>query len=198
MFREALRDFIEPVNLGEEDEYSIGLRGFDSLPYPQKLAVLAVVSRALLCRDVPAPRLTAVAESAAAAVFLHLKNEVQVDLDMASDEASNEAAPWRTHWRSRIAEAARYLESSDVPGVSCEDFEEWDACVEALMDCIFWDRDFEGMDTEDMDPGAGQALKKLVGISDDYFVGIAPDPKPEQVDSIKQQLRAICEEGGVS
>ena len=83
------------------------------------------------------------------------------------------------------------MQITDTPDVKCEDFEEWDVCIEALMDCIFWDRDYEGMDTEDMDPESGQVLKKLVGISDDYFAGIAPDPKPEQVDAIRQQLREI-------
>ena len=194
LYREAVRDCIDPF---ADDDYSIGLPSFDSLAYPQKMAMLATVSKALLREDVPAPKLTAVLECAAAAVFHHLKNEVQAELDMAREERRDAGATWSSHWRSRIAEAVRYMQITDTPDVKCEDFEEWDVCIEALMDCIFWDRDYEGLEIEDMRPEAGSVLKRLLSISDDYFVGIAPDPRQEQVDSIRQQLREICDERGV-
>ena len=69
LFQAALREFCDNLTdcHATDEEYDVGLQGFDSLTYVQKLAVLLTASESLLDSEKPTPKLTAVLECAAAA-----------------------------------------------------------------------------------------------------------------------------------
>jgi len=60
------------------------------------------------------------------------------------------------------------------------------------MDRVLWeDRDFEEEELFlDSGPEITGFLKEQLGIADDYFIGVAPDPT--QLDSIRESLRQLC------
>ncbi len=68
LFIEAVAMLVDFLVDGDCD---LGVDPFDQLQRNQKIAVLHALTRALLCRDEPPPKLTAVLESAAALVFNH-------------------------------------------------------------------------------------------------------------------------------
>lgn len=43
----------------------------------------------------------------------------------------------------------------------------------------------------DADPKASQAVKKLMGIDDDYYVAVPPDPTEEEMEGIWATLRGL-------
>ncbi len=69
-----------------------------------------------------------------------------------------------------------------------------DDILDCLMDRVLWeDRDFE---EEELFLDSGLEItsfvKEQLGIDDDYFIGVAPDPHPAQLDSIRETLRRLC------
>jgi hypothetical protein len=49
-----------------------------------------------------------------------------------------------------------------------------------------------GDDFMDVDPRVGQARMARMGIADEYYTAIAPDPTEEELVAIRQQLRRLC------
>ena len=182
LFRDAFANLIDPSNLCEDRDYQVGVDVFDQLTYGQKLAMLAHVANALLRRDVPAPELTALSEGTVAAVFHHLKIMVQIEIEL------SEMGPI---WRPKVLDACRLTEQEDLPAPDCGDMDEWDLLVEALMDCILWDRDYDEEWLSDLHPGTAQAVGDLAGIPEDYFTDIAPDPRPPQIPQIRDDLQRL-------
>ena len=62
------------------------------------------------------------------------------------------------------------------------------------MDQVLWgDRDFEDEDLMlDVNPDLGQGLKTHLGIDDDYFTGVAPEPSVAELAEIRETLRKLC------
>ncbi len=69
LFREALGMIVDMVRDDAEGLWQFGAPPFDKLQPNQKLAVLAQVGTALLCKDQPMPRLTAALEASVGAVY---------------------------------------------------------------------------------------------------------------------------------
>jgi hypothetical protein len=46
----------------------------------------------------------------------------------------------------------------------------------------------------DADPAVGRYCRDELGIADDYYTAIAPDPTEEQLDSVRRTLREVCGE----
>ena len=68
LFREALGMIVDMVSDDNEGLWQFAAPPFDKLQLNQKLAVLAQVGTALLCKDQPMPRLTAALEAVYEAV----------------------------------------------------------------------------------------------------------------------------------
>jgi len=195
LFADGLWDLIEDRNLSKWEDYELGIRIFDSLTYPQQIAVLHQVGTALLRSELPCPRLTAVLEGGVAAVFQHLRISVEIETD--------EPPPYRPTWRQRIARTCRECRVPDVPKVSSTDREAWNSCISSLEDRILWDADYDDGDNfMDSPPELDEAMKGMFGVSADYFTAIPPDPRPEEVPRLREELialcRGICQQEGIS
>ena len=85
------------------------------------------------------------------------------------------------------AEMVRQLPSED-----CRDIRQWEQLIDSLADAILWDRDFELADQFlDAEPDLSHSRRRLLGISEDYFTGIAPDPRARDVLRVVSRTREI-------
>jgi len=123
-----------------------------------------------------------------------------------------------------LAEVGQGLLSADQPPPKLSSlreatvsvlFEELRACVADEVDCEleeespnrYWRRlivrvciaagDDEQMEDlfADAIPERGRQLKRFLGIDDDYFRDIAPDPTAHQLDAVRSQLDALTRKG---
>jgi hypothetical protein len=80
-----------------------------------------------------------------------------------------------------------------IPESSCADKSRWSDLIDLLAQAILWDRDFELADSFlDADPGESSQRRRLLGIEDDYFTRVAPDPRPEELEGIVYRTRDIA------
>ena len=78
------------------------------------------------------------------------------------------------------------------PLATCREMGEWESLIEHLTDAVLWDRDFEMADSFlDIDPGVSQQRRRLLGIDDEYFTRVAPDPRPDEIASLVSYTRDI-------
>lgn len=166
---------------------------FDELTWSQRLAVLETITTHLLTNSLPAPKLSAVNESAVAMVFEHISFEIDMEIE--------EISPGTT-WRQLVLNAAH--ESIRTPDDEEEEEEEesdtdhgtyipdspnsqrrdlWHPLVHSLADQILWDRDFEMIETfVDEPPEKATMMRQIMGIDEDYFSTAAEDlNSPEEV-----------------
>lgn len=189
LFREALRfawDVIE--EFGDPDDS--GVAAFDRLQRNQKLAMLALVGQALRDEQMPAPELAAVSEGAVAAVFALLRETIGIEIGL-RDEGEETGM-----WRSLVLEACREVGIDDsLPKASSEDLAEWFCLIECLADRILWDADYD-MEEQflDCDPETVKELKQFAGISDNYFLAVAPDPTDDAIERIRKVLREVVDD----
>ena len=186
LFREGLAVLVDMVREDDEGHQEFGAPPFDKLQPNQKLAVLAEVSIALLQEDRPMPRLTAVREAAVAAVYEAIMIWVEMEIDQAADGLESPA------WRELILAACRERGIDELPDADCEDLSEWEVLVSALADGVLWDDDWRDSESLlDADPKASRAVKRLLGIDDEYYVAVPPDPSEEEVEGIWATLRDL-------
>jgi hypothetical protein len=186
LFREGLAVLVDMVREDDEGHQEFGAPPFDKLQPNQKLAVLAEVSIALLQEDRPMPRLTAVREAAVAAVYEAIMIWVEMEIDQAAEGLESPA------WRELILAACRERGIDELPDADCEDLSEWEVLVSALADGVLWDDDWRDSESLlDADPKASRAVKKLLGIDDEYYVAVPPDPSEKEVEGIWATLRDL-------
>ena len=184
LFAGTLHDFITKMAVFDGD-YDTGLEVFDRLEFGQKFSLLSVIGNGLLKPDVPMHKLTAAVESAIAAVFNHLKAEVCIEIDEPEIQSN---------WRKMILAARRQAGGEELPEESCEDYEEWDIEIECLASMILWDSDYEDERLFlDKPPEEAREFKGIMGMSDDYFLEIPEDLKPEQIKAKLAELKKLCQ-----
>lgn len=186
-FRAALGGLVFDLELDADDDDDeipprTGVRVFDRLSLPERLAVLEQVARALLLRSVRCPRHTAVAEGAVAAVYYHALFEVEVEVFEGRRDV-------RRLIRAACVEAGQ---AEGLPRVNDGDVGAWADAVEGLMDRVFWDRDWEAEFVKPDDhPDAARVVRGLLTIDDDYYVAVPPDPSPAQLRRVRAGLRRL-------
>jgi hypothetical protein len=192
LFRASLAAVCHLVedSFGDEELFSSGVSVFDALQPGQKVAMLAIVGKALLDKTTPCPELTAVAEGTVAAIFEQIEQAVELEIDVGSDPGAQPV-----FWRQLILAACKEAEGEDdepLPKVTSDDLEDWRCLVECLADRILWDCDFE-MEEEflDADPDESRSLRERCRIPEAYFLRVAPDPTGEQLEQIRCTLREI-------
>jgi hypothetical protein len=101
--------------------------------------------------------------------------------------------PDRQFFRELILQAIAAVESAiERPRADSCDWDEWESLIDVLRDRILWDRDFEAEPTfGDADPAAVGDVKSDMGIDDDYFREVAPDPSDEELAAIRLRLRRL-------
>jgi hypothetical protein len=187
LIRELVASAYDEVDLSDDMEtFQTGISVFDRLESAQQLALLLEVGEALLQSDVPPPELTAVREAVIAVLFLQLSRELEIEME---DRG--------TYWRELMR--AAYLEQnpddSEVPPPHSDDLDEWTMLAECLEGRLLWDDDYAAEDTfVDQSPDQIAAMKQWMGISDDYFTAIAPDPLPDELESIRRRLDSLTRE----
>ncbi|MDH4201367.1 MAG: hypothetical protein OEV87_00540 [Phycisphaerae bacterium] len=173
--------------LEESDgECFLGPPAFDRMTYGQKAAVLSIIGKGLLDPKEPICELTAAVESAIAAVFEYIKEEVAAEID---------DPEMKSDWRKMILSARKESDGEDLPDEGCDDHEEWLIQVEELSYLILWDYDFEDEDLYvDMPPEDSSRFKEFMRIKDDYFVEIPDDLDEAAIGTAVSQLKALCGE----
>jgi len=190
LFREALGMLVDLVR--DDDDGTLcqsGVSAFDTLQRGQKLAVLAQIGSALLRQEEPKPVLTAVLEAAVAAVYQHVRDMVQMEID----DSELQDSP---SWRQMVLTACEEREiDAGLLEPDCEDFDEWDLAIDGLVAGVLWDEDWKDGDIFiDADPQTSQQMKHLLGIADDYYVAIPPDPSEEEIERLLAKLWELTAE----
>ncbi len=104
LFKEGMGSLWDFATMDESDPTSpeTGITVFDRLETNQKLALLALVGKALRDEAEPAPELTAYTEGTVAAVYGHIYGMIEFEIDYA-DEPGDDP----TYWRRLALDAAR-------------------------------------------------------------------------------------------
>lgn len=186
LFKEALGNLVDMVSDDEEGMWEFNAPPFDALQPNQKLALLAQVGAALLQEDRPALRLTAILEATVAAVYETVRVMVELEIDQPPE--------WRVSplWRELVLTACREQGIEELLDPNSSDLDGWEVLVDSLSDGVLWDEDWlGGEDLLDVDPAASRGVKKLMGIDEDYYVAVPPDPSDKEMEDIWATLRGL-------
>lgn len=205
LVREAIDTMVDVLSLHIDDDLAGGLicesgiAVFDQLTPSQRIALLHDAATHLLTDVEDAPRLSAPLEATVAAIFKEVRDHVAIEVDFPQ---STEHARWveRPGWRHLVASAFHtvtisegdfeYLE--DLPLEASGDMHQWDCVIDYLADAILWDRDFDFSGAFlDMDPEILRERRQSLGIDEDYFTRIPPDPRPAEVAELVSATRKI-------
>jgi hypothetical protein len=190
LFREALGTLVDMVRDDDEGLWQFAAPPFDALQPNQKLALLAQVGTALLREDQPMPRLTAVLEATVGAVYESIRVMVEIEIDQPAQERQSPT------WRELVLAACRERGIEELLDPESNDLDEWEVLIDCLADAVFWDEDWREADEHlDADPEASRAVKKLLGIDQDYYIAIPPDPTDEEMNRVWATLRELTCQG---
>jgi hypothetical protein len=190
LFREALGMIVDMVRDDDNEElWQFGAPPFDKLQPNQKLAVLAEVGSALLQENQPMPRLTAVLEAAVGAVYETIMLMVEMEIDQPAEERESPT------WRELVLAACAERGVEELLDPASEEIDEWDLLICCLTDAVLWDEDWRDSESLlDADPKASQTVKKLLGIDEDYYVAVPPDPTEKEMGRIRATLRKLTQD----
>jgi hypothetical protein len=197
LFREGLgllKDQVE-TTVDDPDWCNTGIDVFDRLTEASKLAMLALVGKALHDEAAPCPELTALTEGTFAAVFAAIRGFIEFEIDLANDDPTHEED--ESSLRSLVLAAFREVNpewDGSLPAPDCEDMDRWDFVLGEVTDHVLWDRDFEDEALFlDSDPGRNHNVKAILGITANYFTAVAPDPKAAELAAVRESLRMLCQ-----
>ena len=188
-----------------------GISLFDDLTPSQRIALLHdVTSHLLMPTDAPLP-LSAHAEAAVAAIFVEIRDQVAIEIDLFPSRENPETSEEDMTWRQLVLAAHEcvfrsehgpddgfdfdfgpFPDEIELPPEDCDDIRQWEWLIESLTDAILWDRDYEMADSFlDVDPGVSRQRRRLLGIDDDYFTRVAPDPDSAETYRLATRTQAI-------
>ncbi len=184
----------------EEDapDCEAGIAIYDHCTPSQRLGLLHQVAHYLLTETDRSLPLSALTDATVAAIFVEVRDQIAIEIGFAPDQQTEGEASWRemvlaahrSVFPHRLEEDGGLLDGPPI-AVS-EDLLGWEAMVNELCDSILWDRDFEMAESFlDVDPGVSRHRRRLLGIDDDYFTAVAPDPRPGEVLGLASRTRDI-------
>ena len=205
LVREAIDTMVDVLSLHVDDDPAggviceSGILLFDQLTPSQRIALLHDVATHLLTDRGEAPRLSASLEATVAAIFMDIRDHVAIEVDFPQ---STEHARWveRPGWRHLVASAFHSVALSEgdfqylqeLPLEASGDMQQWERVIDYLADAVLWDRDFEFSETFlDIDPEISRERRQMLGIDEDYFTQIAPDPSPAEIPELVSATRRI-------
>ncbi len=190
LFREALAMIVDMVRDDTEGCLEFSAPPFDKLQPNQKLAVLAEVESALLQENQPMPKLTAVREAAVGAVYEAIMLIVEMEIDQPAEERTSPT------WRELVLTACQEQGIDELLDPTSEEIDEWSTLISCLTDAVLWDEDWRDSESLlDADPKASRAVKKLLGIDEDYYIAVPPDPTDEEMKRVWATLRGLTKGG---
>ena len=185
LFTESLAMMVDFLS---DEDIDFGVTVFDRLQRNQKIAVLYEVGRALLMESEPAPQLTAVIEATVASVYRHAHDMVFQEIESGSDGHASTLPTWR----ELVLAAVR---NSDVmerlPHPGSTNKEAWDFLIVCLEGQVLWDDDWEIEEQLDVPPESSRRWKQKLGIPDDYYTAVAPDPSDAEAEIMLEKLRQL-------
>lgn len=190
---ESLRDYIleDP-----DDDYGFAMTGvqvFDRLTSSQKLAILAETCEALTSEEVAAPKLTAVNEGTVAALLQSFWNQLVVELDMCEGVDDYPFLECRRALLSAFADEDDPDTLDMLPEEHETDSEMWHDLFSLFESRFLVDTDYAMAGMLDVPMEKAEELKAIMGIDDEYFVGIAPDPTDRQMHKVNQKLAKLLD-----
>jgi hypothetical protein len=200
--REALGCFADEIEMEVDcdEPYTIGVRLFDRLEWQQKIALLAEVGTALL-DDSPPPKLTAVNEATAAAIYQYIRIGIEIEID--GDVPENKDLDMRS-WRRHVLAAIREVDvgppspdpDDELPADNHDDMDEWHPIMDALESFVLHDDDWDMDDLfMDAEPELSRARKDHLSIENDYFTAVPPDPSEAELVDARAVLRRLADGG---
>lgn len=133
--------------------------------------------------------------------------------DMAADAAAfrraSDFARMTPSWRQRVLDAFAATQQGDdgdgdewldeweeddlLPRSAFDrDITRWEMLIESLADAILWDRDYEMAESFlDAAPDLARQRRELLGIDDEYYIAIAPDPPAHEIPRLLGWTRSI-------
>jgi hypothetical protein len=184
-------DFSEIEVSSPEDQWTWGVALFDALDCRQKIAQLSFVASALLRDEVPPPPLNAVNEATVGMLFEAIAIRIESEIDLDAGESNS---TWRD-WRRLVLAASvsgDWPSDLSLPAEGCSDRSEWHLLIEMLTEGILWDDDWiDDGSIMDVDPETADARKERLGIADDYYLAVAPDPTDSELDRARQKLKEL-------
>jgi len=73
-------------------------------------------------------------------------------------------------------------------GLDEPDYCKWDLLVECLEGRVLWDDDWDMVEYLDAPPAVARRVKAELGIDEDYFVAIPPDPDDADAERLLAEL----------
>lgn len=187
---------------GLADHWRFAIPVFDGLSWQQQLVLLAGVGEALLRNDVPPPELTAINEATVGAIYASISQCIQFEVD-SNDNADVKEGLDTTYWRRLLRNAVAETDKPELPrgpdeqlpNADCADVEEWEIMIDSIQSLVLWDADWLDEDLHlDVDPETSRLRKARLGIPDDYYTSIPPDPNETEVDAARARLRAVVDD----
>lgn len=174
-----------------------GYVAYDALSLSQRIGMLHLVARYLLAATPDVLPLSANAEATIACIFVEIRDSVTVEIDLSHD--GNSDGPLDLfHWRRLVRHAFvevfhhRATTDDDIPSVADNRKTAWWNLIDQLASRILWDRDFELINCFlDADPEESHQRRRLLGIDEDYFTRVAPDPRLEDLETLVDETRDL-------
>ena len=209
LVRRAIENMVDGLMMHADidlDEFVIGLETgiavYDACSLSQRIGLLHEVAKHLLTETDSAIALSAPLEATVAAIFVDVRDQVAIEIEFLPQLLESEDIPT---WRRMVLDAYQATLAPEdtehpvwldivekLPSEDERNIKQWEPLIDALSDAILWDRDFELADQFlDEEPGLSRDRRVLLGISDDYFTGIAPDPRSHELNRIATQTRRI-------
>lgn len=185
-----------------DDGWSTGIKAFDRLSHPVRLAMLATVGTALFRKTPTCPPLNVLTEGTAGAIFETLNDLVAFELDDEDPEKSDvralilnamhqvdreqceidEAEEACESGEATEVELSTDDESSGMPHLHCDDPERWRKLIGRLSERVLWDDEF-------------LAPKKHINAppenDGDYFRVETPKPTDDEIQALLESLDGV-------
>ena len=150
--------------------------------------------RARLRDDVQSPPLNGLNEATVGVIYTGILHAIEFEIDC-EDEHEPE---FRYYWRKLVLAASHLDEwpsDEPPPGPECCDRDEWDCLVWGLAESVLWDDDWldDGF-IMDVDPETAAYRKDKLGITEEYYLAIAPDPTEADFEQAREALRQLTAE----
>ena len=200
MVRNSLAMIVDSIR--DEAECGAGallyeVDAFDLLAWQQRLAVLADVGDALLRDDVPMMGLWAWNEGAVAAIFENVRQSIEFEMSSELFEVSRDGEP--KVWRELLLDAASLKAAREPvlrPGQPVpskyEQVDYWNYAVGLVEGEILWDADYEdAANFLDASPDHRRTMDVILGVGEDYFTAVPPDPTEAELPAIWRRLKTL-------
>jgi len=173
-----------------DGEYPTGISPFDDLTYGQKVSCLDAVTRGLLRKDVPAIEPALPLEAAIVGVYGELW--VLVSIEIYDPQASG------TVWRQLVVQAVKESavehahDLAWVPDPASTDERLWLERIAGLQREILEDTDEVAVESvADLPGNQARAIRKILGISDEYALMVPDDLNDRQIEQRLTELHRL-------